>query len=70
MIIGPVEKLVGLTVEAIRFSEKEGLIEAPSRTSSGYRNHSANQTQMISFSFLDNGSPHVGENPHGHGASR
>jgi MerR family copper efflux transcriptional regulator len=49
MKIGQVAKSAGITVEAIRFYEKEGLIEAPSRTSSGYRNYSADQTQIISF---------------------
>ena len=28
---------------------RRGLIEAPSRTNSGYRNYSADQTQIISF---------------------
>ncbi len=49
MRIGQVAKSAGITVEAIRFYEKEGLIEVPSRTSSGYRNYSADQTQIISF---------------------
>ena len=49
MRIGQVAKSAGITVEAIRFYEKEGLIEAPSRTNSGYRNYSADQTQIISF---------------------
>jgi MerR family copper efflux transcriptional regulator len=49
MKIGQVAKSAGITVEAIRFYEKEGLIEIPSRTSSGYRNYSADQTQIISF---------------------
>jgi len=37
MRIGEVSKSVGITVEAIRFYEKEGLIDAPSRSKSGYR---------------------------------
>ena len=49
MRIGQVAKSAGITVEAIRFYEKEGLIEAPSRTDSGYRNYSTEQTQIISF---------------------
>ena len=49
MKIGQVAKSAGITVEAIRFYEKEGLIEIPSRTSSGYRNYSAEQTKIISF---------------------
>ena len=49
MRIGQVAKSAGITVEAIRFYEKEGLIEAPSRTNSGYRNYSADQTRIISF---------------------
>ena len=34
---------------AIRFYEKKGLVEAPSRTDAGYRNYSTAQTQIISF---------------------
>jgi len=49
MKIGQVSKKTGITVEAIRFYEKEGLIDTPPRTSSGYRDYSTDQLQIISF---------------------
>ena len=39
MRIGKVAKQVGVTVEAIRFYEKKGLIEPPGRNESGYRDY-------------------------------
>ena len=49
MRIGEVSKSVGITVEAIRFYEKEGLIDAPSRSKSGYRDYTKDQTKKIYF---------------------
>ncbi len=37
MKIGTVAKQVGISVEAVRFYEKQGLIESPPRNPSGYR---------------------------------
>jgi MerR family mercuric resistance operon transcriptional regulator len=47
--IGKVAKQVGITVEAIRFYEKKGLIEPPRRNESGYRDYPENVVQHVSF---------------------
>lgn len=39
MKIGKAAKQVGISVEAVRFYEKQGLIDKPPRNSSGYRNY-------------------------------
>jgi Hg(II)-responsive transcriptional regulator len=47
--IGKVAKMTGMTVEAIRFYEKRGLINAPERTPSGYRRYSPEAVKRICF---------------------
>ena len=49
MRIGKVAKQVGITVEAIRFYEKKGLIEPPGRNESGYRDYPEDAVQLVSF---------------------
>ena len=49
MRIGKLAKLVGITVEAIRFYEKQGLIEHPERNESGYRDYPEDVVQHVSF---------------------
>ena len=49
MRIGKVANQVGITVEAIRFYEKQGLIEAPKRNESGYRDYPEQTVQHVSF---------------------
>jgi MerR family mercuric resistance operon transcriptional regulator len=49
MRIGEVAKSAGISVEAIRYYEKEGLVDAPSRNKSGYRDYTADQAKIISF---------------------
>jgi len=47
--IGEVAKETGISVEAIRFYEKRGLIKAPTRTASGYRQYSPDAVRRIRF---------------------
>jgi len=47
--IGKVARKTGMTVEAIRFYEKRGLINAPERTPSGYRQYSPEAVKRIRF---------------------
>jgi MerR family mercuric resistance operon transcriptional regulator len=49
MRIGNVAKQVGITVEAIRFYEKKGLIEPPGRNESGYREYPEDAVQLLAF---------------------
>ena len=42
-------KQVGITVEAIRFYEKKGLIESPGRNESGYRDYPEDVVQFVAF---------------------
>ena len=49
MRIGQVAKQVGITVEAIRFYEKKGLIESPGRNESGYRDYPEDVVQFVAF---------------------
>lgn len=49
MRIGKVAKQIGITVEAIRFYEKQGLIKAPGRNESGYRDYSEGVVDHLSF---------------------
>lgn len=49
MKIGEVARQVGLTVETIRYYEKQGLIVTPERNASGYRQYSADIIQHLSF---------------------
>jgi len=49
MRIGKIAKQVGITVEAIRFYEKQGLIKPPPRNESGYRDYPEDTVQYVSF---------------------
>ena len=47
--IGEVSKRSGIGVEALRFYEKSGLLERPSRTFSGYRVYDADVLERLAF---------------------
>jgi MerR family transcriptional regulator, copper efflux regulator len=47
--IGDVSKSSGIGIEALRFYEKSGLLEKPSRTGSGYRVYDADVLERLSF---------------------
>jgi MerR family mercuric resistance operon transcriptional regulator len=49
MRIGKVAKQVGITVEAIRFYEKQGLVKPPGRNESGYRDYPEDVVGHVSF---------------------
>ena len=50
MKIGEVAKAAGLGIDTIRFYERQGLIEEPSRRPSGYRDYTADV--VISLRFI------------------
>jgi DNA-binding transcriptional MerR regulator len=47
--IGDVAKLSGTGIEALRFYEKNGLLERPARTKSGYRMYSRDVLDRLAF---------------------
>lgn len=47
--IGEVSKLSGVGIETLRFYEKSGLLERPSRTSSGYRVYDGPILERLAF---------------------
>ena len=47
--IGHVAKRTGISIEAIRFYERKGLIDAPARTDSGYRQFAEDHIQRLLF---------------------
>jgi len=47
--IGDVSKRSGIGIEALRFYEKSGLLEKPSRTLSGYRVYDADVLERLAF---------------------
>ncbi len=47
--IGRVAKLTGVTVETVRFYEREGLLEQPPRRPSGYREYPEEVVRQIRF---------------------
>ncbi len=49
LTIGKVSRLTGIGVETIRFYEKSGLIDAPPRTGSGYRQYPESTAARIRF---------------------
>jgi len=49
MSIGQVAKQTGVTVETVRFYEKQGLIEQPQRSESGYRQYPIETTKRVHF---------------------
>lgn len=49
LTIGQVAKRVGVTVETIRFYERQGLLANPHRTASGYRQYPPEAVQRVRF---------------------
>ena len=49
MTIGQVARQAGVGVETVRFSEREGLLEAPPRRASGYRQYAQEAVARIRF---------------------
>lgn len=49
MKIGEISKKTGLTIDAIRFYEKSGLIKRPLRSEAGYRDFSSDAVAAIEF---------------------
>jgi len=49
MTIGQVARLTGVSVETIRFYEKEGLVDEPERNPSGYRQYPDETIKRILF---------------------
>lgn len=47
--IGEVSKRSGVGIEALRFYEKSGLLDAPTRTESGYRLYDAGVLERLDF---------------------
>ena len=47
--IGQVAKQTGVTVETVRFYEKQGLIAAPRRTDAGYRQYPLETVKRVQF---------------------
>lgn len=49
MLIGELARQTGCEVETIRYYEREGLLSAPLRSSSGYRRYTAEQLGELNF---------------------
>ena len=49
MRIGELHQATGVSIETIRFYEKEGLLSAPARTDNGYRIYCPAHLQRLSF---------------------
>ena len=49
MKIGELSRLSGVTIDTIRFYEQEGLLPAPHRKPSGYRDYSPKYLRRLSF---------------------
>ena len=49
MQIGIVAKKIGLSVDAIRFYERNGLLPAPPRTPGGFRRYGENEVETLAF---------------------
>lgn len=47
--IGEVAKATGIGIETLRFYEKSGLLDSPSRTESGYRIYNADVLERLDF---------------------
>lgn len=47
--IGQVAKETGVTVETVRFYEKQGLIAAPQRSDAGYRHYPLDTVKRVQF---------------------
>jgi DNA-binding transcriptional MerR regulator len=49
MQIGVVAKKIGLSVDAIRFYERNGLLPRPPRTAGGFRRYGENDVETLAF---------------------
>jgi Cd(II)/Pb(II)-responsive transcriptional regulator len=49
MRIGDLAQRAGVDVQTVRYYEREGLLEAPSRTSGGYRNYGDQDVERLTF---------------------
>ncbi len=49
MRIGELAAQAGVEVQTVRFYEREGLLAAPARTASGYRNYDATHLERMQF---------------------
>src|SRR3954469_14634385 len=49
MRIGQVAEATGVTVEALRFYERRGLLPSPARTPSGYRDYALRAVAVVRF---------------------
>jgi DNA-binding transcriptional MerR regulator len=49
MRIGELARQAGVDVQTVRYYEREGLIDAPSRTASGYRAYGPRHAERLSF---------------------
>lgn len=49
LTIGRVARGAGLAIDTVRYYEREGLIEKPARTSSGYRQYPADAVARLRF---------------------
>lgn len=49
MQIGMVAKKIGLSVDAIRFYERNGLLPRPPRTAGGFRRYDENDVETLAF---------------------
>ena len=49
MQIGAVAKKIGLSVDAIRFYERNGLLPRPPRTEGGFRRYGENDVETLAF---------------------
>ena len=49
MQIGVVAKKVGLSVDAVRFYERNGLLPRPPRTEGGFRRYAENDVETLAF---------------------
>ena len=49
MRIGELARRAGVDVQTVRYYEREGLIEAPSRTASGYRAYGPQHAERLNF---------------------
>jgi len=47
--IGEVAKQTGVSIETLRYYEKQGLVDSPSRTDAGYRLYGERAVQQIEF---------------------
>jgi DNA-binding transcriptional MerR regulator len=49
MQIGDLARQAGVEVQTVRYYEREGLLEAPARTASGYRTYGTQHLQRLNF---------------------